>query len=104
MVTNVVDGDTFDATCDLGFRMYAEIRFRVSGIDTCEIYRPKSDEEFKKGLAAKRDAERLLMLGNVLIRSIKEEVYNRWAAIITLPDGRDFATEMIKLGHQKPTN
>ena len=35
-ITAVVDGDTFDADVDLGFRIRVAMRFRLYGIDTPE--------------------------------------------------------------------
>ena len=35
-VEHIVDGDTIDLTCDLGFRIYHKARFRLYGIDTPE--------------------------------------------------------------------
>lgn len=35
--TNVVDGDTIDATLDLGFRCSVAVRLRLKGLDTPEL-------------------------------------------------------------------
>jgi micrococcal nuclease len=48
----VVDGDTVDATIDLGFDTWKKIRIRFYGINTPES-RTRDLEEKKKGLAAK---------------------------------------------------
>ena len=48
----VVDGDTLDASIDLGFSVFVKKRIRLMGIDTWES-RTKDLEEKKKGLAAK---------------------------------------------------
>lgn len=46
----VVDGDTVDMTVDLGFRCSREIRLRLFGIDTAEIYgATEGSEEFNRG-------------------------------------------------------
>lgn len=37
---HVVDGDTVDLRVDLGFRVFAELRFRLIGIDTPELTGP----------------------------------------------------------------
>ncbi len=101
LVTKVVDGDTFDAIVDLGYRINATIRFRVKNFDAPESFRPKDDDEFKRGNAAKIEATSLLYGKTVVIQSYKEGVYNRWEAVVTLPDGKDFAQLMIQLGHSK---
>lgn len=51
-VYNVVDGDTLDATCNLGFGIYKQDRFRLYGIDTPES-RTRNLEEKKMGLEVK---------------------------------------------------
>ena len=35
-VNKVIDGDTVDATIDLGFGLWASFRFRLTGVDTPE--------------------------------------------------------------------
>lgn len=37
-ITNVVDGDTIDATLDFGFRLQAEVRLRLVGVNTPELH------------------------------------------------------------------
>ncbi|KAB1190573.1 hypothetical protein GJR96_16570 [Haloferax sp. MBLA0076] len=55
---NVVDGDTFDVTVDLGFRIHREIRLRLGGIDTHETHGvPKDSEEYQKGMEEKQFVE-----------------------------------------------
>ena len=48
----VVDGDTVDATVDLGFDTWKKIRIRLVGINTPES-RTRDLEEKARGLAAK---------------------------------------------------
>ena len=48
----VVDGDTVDATVDLGFDTWKHIRVRLVGINTPET-RTRDLEEKARGLAAK---------------------------------------------------
>jgi len=51
-VTKVIDGDTLDITVDLGFDIHANMRVRLSGINTPET-RSTDMQEKKLGLAAK---------------------------------------------------
>lgn len=101
LVTRVVDGDTVDIAVDVGFRMTANIRFRIRGFDAPEIYRPGSEDELVAGRSAKFFALNLLAQKTVTVKSYKESVYNRWDADIILPGGEDFATMMIQAGHVK---
>jgi len=58
-ITHVVDGDTVDATIDLGFKiMYAD-RIRLMGLDTPES-RTTNKKEKKLGLASKARLKKLL--------------------------------------------
>ena len=75
---NVVDGDTYDFVIDLGRKSYVEHRERLAGANTPETYRPKSEEERKKGEAAKRFASKVLRkikrkYGYFVIRTFKDK-------------------------------
>lgn len=52
VLDRVVDGDTVDATIDLGFDTWKKTRIRFYGINTPES-RTRDLEEKKRGLAAK---------------------------------------------------
>ena len=84
IVTKIVDGDTFDASVDLGYRMAAMIRFRVKGFDAPESYRPQDGEELVRGRAAKNAAALLLQNQEVLIQSYKEGVWQPLCASYVL--------------------
>lgn len=82
-VTRVIDGDTLEAEVDLGFYMFARIRFRLAGIDTPEIHGVKKDsEEYKRGQESKAEVERLLALvdNKVRLKTEKTGKYGRWLA------------------------
>ena len=49
-VRRVVDGDTYDVDCDLGFSIRHRVRVRLLGVDTHETYGvPKDSEEYSLG-------------------------------------------------------
>lgn len=60
-VYDIVDGDTFDAKVELGFNVFVDMRFRLADVDTPEIYRPESNEEYKKGIRAKEYVEEQIL-------------------------------------------
>ena len=64
----VLDGDTIDATIDLGFDIHVKKRIRFQGINSPES-RTKDLEEKAKGLAAKARLEELLDKGNFILES-----------------------------------
>ena len=54
----VVDGDTLDVTVDLGFETRRNVRLRLYGVDTAEIYGvDKTSEEYERGMAHARFVE-----------------------------------------------
>ncbi len=83
-VTKVVDGDTFDATVDLGFYVFTCVRFRLYGLDTMEI---NDRDPGKRVLAMKA---KLFMVDQVLnkqviLQTYKTDKYGRWLAEVFLP-------------------
>jgi len=54
----IVDGDTIDVSVDLGFKLSQEMRLRIRGIDTAEIFRVKKEsDEYQNGIAHKSYVE-----------------------------------------------
>jgi len=102
VVDRIVDGDTFDAHVDLGFTVFVKVRFRVKGIDTPEIFSPKSAAELEHGKAAKKYVEALMPVGmEITIKSAKMAAYNRYEADVTLANGIDLATDLKAAGFEK---
>jgi micrococcal nuclease len=101
-VDRVVDGDTVDATLDLGFGIWMKQRFRIDDFDAPETFRPRNEEEKKHGEKAKKRAVELLMDKDLIFTTSKEiGVYGRYGTSITLPDGRKFGEVMISEGYEK---
>lgn len=90
-VTRVLDGDTFDAEVDLGFLLFAHIRFRLKDVDCPETYHPKTNAEFQHGVQARDFVKNLIEGKYILITSVKAAAYNRWEAVVTY-DNKDLAT------------
>lgn len=104
-VDRVVDGDTVDATLDLGFGIWMKQRFRIDDFDAPETFRPKNEAERKHGKAAKKRAIELLMDKDLIFTTSKKiGVYGRYGASITLQDGRKFSEVMINEGYEKRDN
>ena len=55
----VIDGDTLDASIDLGFDVWIKRRIRLAGINAYEV-RTRNKKEKEKGLAAKARLEEVL--------------------------------------------
>lgn len=85
VVEKVIDGDTIDATVDLGFRVYTKIRFRLNGIDTAEV--TSADPDIRsKALRAKARVADLILNKDVTIKSSKADKYGRWLADVFVND------------------
>ena len=63
VLDRVIDGDTVDATIDLGFDTWKKTRIRFYGINTPES-RTRDLEEKKRGLAAKDRLIEILKANN----------------------------------------
>ena len=77
VVTNVVDGDTFDATVDLGFDVFTHQRFRLIGINAPEL-------GTSVGERSKKALETLFKGKNVVIKSTKPDSFGRYLADVHL--------------------
>lgn len=79
IVNRVIDGDTIDASVDLGFHIYTSVRFRLNGIDTAEV--TSSDPALREiAYKAKQRVSDLIVGKEVTIRSSKSDKYGRWLA------------------------
>lgn len=89
-LVRVVDGDTYYIEVDVGFKMKTEQSFRLRGVDTPETYRPKSEEELKKGqLATQFVKDMFAKATNIKLRTYKAGIYARWEADVFLElDGK----------------
>ena len=101
-VLRVLDGDTIDALVDLGFNVSMKIRFRLSGFDAPETYRPKSKDEKLAGLKAAESLKEMIGNKSVIIESNKFGKY-RYLAKVYFNDGDEESVndKMILLGHTK---
>jgi len=84
-ITRVIDGDTVEAVCDLGFGSYRVERLRLAGVDAPEL-RPRrgtpEEREAERLLAhkAKERVAELLEGREVVIRTYKTGSFARWIA------------------------
>jgi micrococcal nuclease len=82
-VTRVVDGDTIDATIDLGFDITINKRIRLHGIDAPET-RTRDNKEKIKGLAAKKRLEQIVEQqdGVLYLKSMDRGKYGRCVGVL----------------------
>ena len=74
-VIEVIDGDTFKGEVDLGFDVRITRHFRMFGIDTPEIFKPKTESERVKGILARDRASELLLDKEVDVKLNGTEKY-----------------------------
>lgn len=105
VITNVVDGDTFDMDIDLGFHIHIHERVRLLDVDTPE----KFGEEKELGLIVKEFAERTLLNKEVIIKSEKADIavdtdsFGRWLVKVSYK-GTDICYVYNFLGINKKHN
>ena len=112
-IDRIVDGDTVDATIDLGFDVLYKTRVRLYGINTPET-RTKDLEEKARGQAAKERLNEIINkavhMGHHLILQTKEKgKFGRYLGIIIIEDCRpdhDTRTNinqmLVEEGHATP--
>lgn len=84
LITRIIDGDTYDAIVDLGFKIAISIRIRLHNFDTPEL-RSMHSGEVVHAKAARDFVEQTMPVGTmVVIASVKSAVYNRWEADVWL--------------------
>lgn len=102
VITNVVDGDTFDMDIDLGFNIHIHERVRLLDIDTPE----KFGKEKELGLIVKQYATNNFLGKEVIIRSEKADIaadtdsFGRWLVKVNV-DGSDICGIYNFLGVNK---
>lgn len=101
-VVRVVDGDTFIANIDAGFRVWLQdVSVRVLGVNCPEPRGPTRDA----GLAAEvRTAELLGFVKMVYLHSEEYDSFGRVLAWVWLPDGRRLDEVLIAEGHGLPAS
>mgnify|MGYP003658191217 CR=1 FL=1 len=103
-VTRVVDGDTFIAVVDLGFRIRTELTFRLADIDTPETHRPHTMEERTHGEEAKQFVIDAIEHKEVMVITRKTGKYGRWIADVFYTDysgNKDLREELVSRGLEK---
>lgn len=85
VITNVVDGDTYDAEVDLGFNLKNTVRIRLRDVDTPEL-RGVSSSEKSHGKLALEYASKELLHKDVILKKVSEGVYNRYSSDVIYQD------------------
>lgn len=91
LVTNVVDGDTFDVVVDLGFKITTHQRLRLVSVDTPEI----RGAERPEGLKVKAYVKELIEGKEFTIETFKIGKFGRYVAEIYLNDGEGLSEHLL---------
>ena len=87
LITNVVDGDTYDFQIDLGFGITYNDRLRLYGVDTPEV----RGVERPQGLAVTEQVKKLIEGKEVLLKSKKwKGKYGRFVAQVMFYTDTEF--------------
>ena len=87
-----VDADTVDLLVDLGFAMFAHLRFRLARVNAPE----RGTDEHPAALAI---VERLAPAGSqVFVESRRGDRYGRWIGEITTAAGIDASDALLAVG------
>lgn len=106
LVTNVVDGDTFDAEVDVGFKITLKMRFRMARLNAPEMNSPDAQIALD-ALKTKTFLIDKVLNQKVIIRSKRTEKYGRYLAELFYwvgPNGSPTSTltnindQMLSLG------
>lgn len=96
-ITKVRDGDTVEATLDLGFKVQVNLVLRLAGLDAPEVTRPKTAAEKEAGIrvASFLGATLLQHAGRLYVSSTKiindADIYDRYSAYLYyLDDSGEF--------------
>lgn len=84
-VRRVVDGDTLEGLCDVGFYMTLRMRVRLLGVNTPELH-AKDPEERAKAQKAKEALSFYVLGQKLLIRTEKTDSFGRYLADCYLGD------------------
>lgn len=91
-VLRVVDGDTFRARLDLGWRVFIESDIRLACLNAAELHT-------RAGNAAGANLKTILPAGlRVLIISTRIDKYGRAVAFVQMPDGSDLGAALVASG------
>jgi micrococcal nuclease len=104
IITNVVDGDTFDVSIDLGFGVWVTPRVRLLDVGTPEMHTVKhTSEEYQKGVAAREFVVEWLQetgFAVVLVTRQDKGARGRYLAKVERKsDGADLGEAITAAGH-----
>lgn len=102
-IINVIDGDTFDLSVDLGFDVHKNMRVRLLEVDTPE---KRGSEEKELGKICTAYAINHFLGEDVVIKSVKDkdaktDSFGRYLVYCTLSDGTMIHEKYNRLGINK---
>jgi micrococcal nuclease len=101
-VAKVVDGDTLDLELDLGFSITLRQRVRLYGIETPDVRTMDPIEKAKGQESQAFVSQWFERSGGVLVRTSKEEKYDRMLADCYREGEPNLCTELLDRGLARP--
>tara|TARA_R110002020_G_scaffold8716_1_gene35374 strand:+ start:1237 stop:1572 length:336 start_codon:yes stop_codon:yes gene_type:complete len=101
LCTRIIDGDTIDASIDLGFSVWVKVRIRLQGIDAPET-RTKNLSEKMEGLKTKEYLKTIMdgSGGHFVLKSHGVGKYGRCLGTIYV-NGEDINQKLLAEGYAK---
>ena len=99
-ITNVVDGDTLDATIDLGFNTFTKKRLRLNRINAYEtrLYKGTTEEEKALGIHARELIKEMVASATqITVNTTEKGKYGRWIAEVVV-DGVNLSDFLLENG------
>jgi micrococcal nuclease len=93
-IVNIVDGDTFDAVIDVGFKMTTKQRLRLLGVNTAET-NSKDEAQRALAIAAKEFGIANLLNKDVILSTAKSDAFGRYLASVIFDGSKDYATVLL---------
>lgn len=104
-VEEVIDADTYDLMVDCGFGIFSKQRFRLSGLNCPETWRPVNEAERTHGKAAKALVTKLIAGQTIVVTSHKMGAYGRYDAEILFTnekkEQKDLAQHLRESGMER---
>ncbi len=94
----VVDGDTIEATIDLGFRIYSRQKIRLAGINAPELNAKDPDERNRAAICMDRVKQLIGAGSNVILDSRRLDKYGRALGSVRVNGTDDIAMALLAEG------
>lgn len=93
-LTRLVDGDTFEMTVDLGFRIFHSVRVQLLGVDA-----PEPGSTGAEGARQFVNDWFFNNPGPYELTTQRQDGFGRWISTVVAPSGANLADDLLEAGH-----